>query len=91
LDHLVDLGLGSIEVGGRRLTNAPVDRITGEPLHLKIVRPVVYRVGTDRDDDDGRMPRGDDGRPNSFLAAPTNSEGPPLDGDWVIWSTVRSD
>lgn len=80
------------ELAPRWLPSVPGDRITGKPLRFKLVddRPVVYSLGTDRDDDDGRMPRGDDGQPNGFLAAPTNTEGQPLDGDWVIWSSVES-
>jgi hypothetical protein len=76
------------------LPHLPVDRITGGPLHYKIVddRPLVYSVGADRDDDSGRVPAGDDGEPDVILASPFYSGPKPPsdsshDGDWVIWST----
>lgn len=81
------------ELAPRYLPQMPVDRITGEPLHYKVVddRPLVYSVGADGDDDAGSVPREDDGKPNSYLASPANMFGTPIDGDWVIWSTVESE
>jgi hypothetical protein len=77
------------------LPRLPVDQITGQPLHYKIVddRPIVYSVGADRDDDGGRPPLGEDGHPNPYLASVYFwSRKPNIDsdhdGDWVIWSTV---
>lgn len=87
----------------RWLPEVPVDRINGGPLHYKIVddRPVVYSVGVDRDDDAGRAPSADqvDANPSfakPSLASPHSFDYKPVtdaehDGDWVIWSTVRSE
>jgi hypothetical protein len=84
------------DLSPRWLPSVPVDRITGEPLHYKIVddRPVVYSVGIDRDDDGGRVPIGEDGEPNPHLASLFFAESKPaVDpahvGDWVIWSTQK--
>lgn len=81
------------ELTPRWLPAVPVDRITGRPLTYVIVndRSMVYSVGADQDDDRGRVPLEDDGRPNAYLASPTNMRGVPNDGDWVIWSTVTSE
>jgi hypothetical protein len=77
------------------LPRLPVDRITGGPLHYKIVnvRPLVYSVGADRDDDGGRAPVGEDGQTNEDLASVYFWDGKPNadpahDGDWIIWSAV---
>jgi hypothetical protein len=78
------------ELSPRWLPKLPADRMTGQPLHYQIInnRPVVYSVGADRDDDEGRAPTDDDGRPSAYLASPATMFGSPFDGDWVIWSTV---
>jgi hypothetical protein len=80
------------ELSPRWLPEVPVDRITGEPLHYKIVdgRPVVYSVGVDGDDDGGKIPRGGNG---AELASAIQFRLEPQtdathDGDWVIWSTA---
>jgi hypothetical protein len=85
------------ELSPRWLPSVPVDRITGEPLHYKIVddRPVVYSVGIDRDDDGGRAPLDGAGKADEELASPNSlpnekSSVKPNDGDWIIWSTVPS-
>jgi hypothetical protein len=82
------------ELSPRWLPEVPVDRITGKPLHYKVVdqRPVIYSVGVDRDDDGGRAPLGDDGEATPELASPLHFQVEPStdsthDGDWVIWST----
>ncbi len=61
------------ELSPRWLPEVPVDRITGESLHYKIVnnRPVVYSVGVDRDDDAGRVPSGDQEQPNPSFVQPS--------------------
>ncbi len=68
------------------LPKLPVDSITGNPLHYKIVddRPVVYSEGPDRDDDDGRPP---DEEPGFNASMPTSTSRAP-DGDWIIWQTA---
>jgi hypothetical protein len=60
----------------------PVDRITGEALHYRIVdgKPLVYSVGTDRKDDGGRLPQDFHRWPDPRSAAMRNA-----DGDWVIY------
>jgi hypothetical protein len=83
------------ELSPRWLPSLPVDRITGDPLHYKIVddRPVVYSVGINKVDEGGRVPFDSDGKPNAALAAPTSLSTEERseklsDGDWVIWSTL---
>ncbi len=68
------------------LPKLPVDSITGNPLHYKIVddRPVVYSEGPDRDDDHGRPP---DEEPGFNVSMPTSTSRAP-DGDWIIWQTA---
>ena len=60
------------ELSPRWLPAVPMDPITGTPLGYTVVddRPVVYSVGVDRDDDGGRIPLGEDGKPNAEFAAP---------------------
>jgi hypothetical protein len=74
------------------LPQLPVDRITGGPLHYKVVddRPVVYSVGADKVDNGGQIPLEDNGTPNTILVAPLNMVGTPFGGDWVIWSTATN-
>jgi hypothetical protein len=70
------------------LPEVSVDRITGEPLHYKIVddRPLVYSVGLDGDDDNGRSIPKHDG-----VFIPWNpSDKNPENGDWVLWSMAKS-
>jgi hypothetical protein len=86
------------ELSPRWLPNVPIDRITGDSLGYKIVngRPVVYSVGVDRDDDGGRVPRGNGGNSDVDLASPIHFQPRPVvgaehDGDWVIWSMAGRD
>jgi hypothetical protein len=76
------------ELSPQWLPQLPVDAITGQPLHYKVVddRPVVYSVGADGDDDGGRRVT-DDSALTLVPKAPTGST--PDDGDWVIWSTGK--
>jgi hypothetical protein len=78
------------ELSPRWLPALPVDRITGEPLRLKIVddRPIVYSAGIDTDDDGGRLPESckEDGA--EIQVGPPDAANK-YDGDWVIWSTVK--
>ncbi|HVT28990.1 MAG TPA: hypothetical protein VHE81_13325 [Lacipirellulaceae bacterium] len=78
------------ELSPRWLPAVPVDPITGKSLHYKVVndRPIVYSVGTDGDDDGGRIPRDDAGKTDVSLATPACS--PPTDGDWVLWTTFKN-
>ncbi|HEX5471420.1 MAG TPA: hypothetical protein VFW73_06015, partial [Lacipirellulaceae bacterium] len=78
------------ELSPRWLSTVPVDPITGKPLHYKVVndRPLVYSVGTDGDDDGGRIPIDRDGKPNVVLATPAATS--TTDGDWVLWTTEKS-
>ncbi len=77
------------ELSPRWLPEVPVDRFTGGPLRYKIVadRPIVYSVGADKDDDQGRVPSDEFGRRSAYLASPSAR----FDGDWVIWSTVAAE
>ncbi|NOY40243.1 MAG: hypothetical protein GXP26_00200 [Planctomycetes bacterium] len=83
-----------------RLPGVPVDRLSGGPLGYRIVegQPIVYSVGVDGDDDQGRPPMVF-GTPTPLNAAPNDvlsinrplRTNPHYDGDWVIWSTVKGD
>jgi hypothetical protein len=87
------------ELAPHWLPALPVDRITGKPLHLRVLddRVLVYSEGVDRDDDGGRLPPGHAGNhetPAADFAAPIFWTGDPTtefanDGDWVIWSTTK--
>ncbi len=71
------------------LPQVPADRITGGPLHYRIVdtKALVYSVGADRDDDEGRPARKRSGEPEPTLAARWHmSAGTAPDGDWVLYS-----
>ncbi len=76
----------------RYLPAAPLDRITGHPLHYRMVNgaPLVYSAGADRDDDGGRLAayRGQTLSPDAAarwgLASASS-----LDGDWVIYGWRR--
>ncbi len=77
------------ELSPRWSPAVPVDPITGKPLHYKVVndRPIVYSVGTDGDDDGGRIPLDDNGQPDVHRATPLCN--PAADGDWVLWTTAH--
>jgi len=87
------------ELSPRWLPEAPVDPLTGKPLHYKIVddRPLVYSVGIDGDDDGGRLAKNKDGESHPEYAEPNyHSDRKDLgdsekDGDWVLWTTAKSD
>ena len=68
------------ELSPQFLPQVPVDRISGKPLHFKVVndRPLVYSEGPDGDDDGGHAIEGE--------VAPVPAQS--ADGDWVIWSTA---
>jgi hypothetical protein len=73
------------ELTPQYLPQVPVDRISGKPLHYKIVddRPVIYSPGPDGDNDDGRAIKDD----LQVLQLPNSA---PADGDWMIWTTANS-
>jgi hypothetical protein len=68
------------------LPEVPIDRITGAPVRYGRVdgRPVVYSVGPDRKDDNGREP--DPPKRAGYWDA--NPEVMP-DGDWVLYTTLK--
>jgi hypothetical protein len=69
----------------------PPDRFDGRPLRYRLIdgRPLVYSVGSDRDDDEGRPPAGAAGRYDLRLAGFVGREGESArDGDWVLWSST---
>lgn len=76
------------ELSPQFLPRVPVDPITGKALHFKIVddRPVVYSVGADGDDDNGRPVAGEI-ESSLPLSIPDGST--PPDGDWVLWSLTK--
>jgi hypothetical protein len=77
------------ELAPQWLPEVPVDRITGQPLHYKIVddKPLVYSVGLDGDDDNGRAVPGEKG---VWLPWTPLKKDPPEDGDWILWTTANS-
>jgi hypothetical protein len=66
------------------LPKVPADRITGEPVRYRLVggQPLIYSVGVDRKDDEGR-PSAD---PQAAALWGTNLRRLP-DGDWVLYPT----
>ena len=67
------------------LPEVPPDRFDGSPVRYALIdgKPVVYSIGTDRDDDGGRA---------AVLADGTRDDNvkrlyghPPVDGDWILW------
>ncbi|GAB4186147.1 MAG: hypothetical protein Kow00105_00570 [Phycisphaeraceae bacterium] len=82
----------------RYLPAVPVDRLTGKPVRYKVTDagPVVYSVGVDGDDDGGRPPIGENGKPDNQSAGPrSHAFGPPAgdepDGDWLLWPMPEDD
>jgi hypothetical protein len=71
------------------LPAVPVDRVTGQPLHYKVVddQPLIYSVGLDGDDDNGRPVPNEKG---IILPWTAPRDAKPEDGDWVIWTTAKS-
>lgn len=70
------------------LNEIPADRVTGDPVHYRIVngKPLVYSVGQDRKDDGGRPHFWRDGLPAWELAADLN-----VDGDWVLYPVASKE
>ncbi|NOZ40115.1 MAG: hypothetical protein GXP24_07805, partial [Planctomycetes bacterium] len=82
----------------RWLPELPVDRINGGPLRYRVSEEgvVVYSLGTDTDDDQGRPPLEGSARYDVFSPSPITaglapSEVRKRDGDWVIWSTLKKE
>ena len=70
------------------LPEVPVDRINGGPLGYRIVdgKPLVYSLGVDRDDDQGRLPANWESTLRRYvIGPPSNDPTTADDGDWVIW------
>jgi hypothetical protein len=72
----------------------PLDRFTGAPLNyaLRDGAPVLWSVGADRKNDNGRAPPADKDMTSRWLAADEIAArladpqaGPCYDGDWVLW------
>jgi len=68
------------------LREVPLDRITGAPIHYRIVsgRPLLYSVGADRKDDNGQYEL--NSQQAGFWAA---GDGDIPKGDWVLYPTVE--
>ncbi|MEM6329894.1 MAG: hypothetical protein AAF790_06565 [Planctomycetota bacterium] len=81
----------------RWLPTLPVDRINGTPLRYRVVdgRPLVYSLGVDADDDNGRPSEEYREQPWAHRVGPprpekTDQSGKhPHDGDWVVWSLAE--
>lgn len=82
------------------LPSIPTDRLTGEPVRYRVKDggPIVYSLGVDGDDDNGRVPPEDEnGRGGNYNAGPENFGAtnrhthPALDGDWVLWPVPYED
>jgi hypothetical protein len=76
------------ELAPKWLPEVPVDRVTGQPLHYRIVddHPLIYSVGLDGDDDNGRPVPNEKGITLPWTA-PRDAK--TEDGDWVIWTTAK--
>ncbi|MCI0629346.1 MAG: hypothetical protein L0Y44_01680 [Phycisphaerales bacterium] len=59
------------ELAPALLPQVPVDRFDGQPIRYRLIdgKPLIYSVGSDRDDDAGQPPREADGSPNNQSAA----------------------
>ncbi len=78
------------QLSPRWLPELPIDRINGGPLGYLVSEEgvVVYSLGTDADDDQGRPP---EGTARYEVGPPSPStDGIRDDGDWVIWSTLKT-
>jgi hypothetical protein len=77
------------------LPSVPSDRITGEPVHYRIVdeQPIVYSVGVDRKDDGGRPPKIVGNRSAVNDAAKWNIPKGQFvpDGDWILYPQTKFD
>jgi len=79
------------------LPEVPADRITGDPVRLRILdsRPLVYSVGADRKDDGGRPARAKNSQTSRYLAesqiaAVWDAKPDSIpDGDWVLYPTLK--
>ena len=70
------------------LPAVPHDCFDGGRLRYRLTggRPVLYSVGADRDDDEGRPARDAGGRYDPVRASLVDDEGEPVtDGDWILW------
>lgn len=78
------------------LPAVPPDRFDGQPLRYALIdgAPVLYSIGSDRDDDGGRPPLAKKtGRPDYYAAQrwlpplkrPDGSREEVPDGDWILW------
>jgi hypothetical protein len=73
------------------LPSVPPDRFDGNPLRYRLVdgKPLVYSVGSDRNDDEGRAPRNKAGRGDPRRARLVSRDGEEaVDGDWVLWRST---
>jgi hypothetical protein len=79
------------------LPEVPADRITGDPVRVRIVNshPLVYSVGADRKDDGGRPARARNSQGGRYLAESeiaavwdATPDSIP-DGDWVLYPTLK--
>lgn len=79
------------EIPRELLPSIPTDPFTGSPIGYRLVdgRPLVYSVGADRDDDNGRGAQLRGGDPDPRASEWANDTRPPPDGDWLLWPSPR--
>ncbi|MCZ6851752.1 MAG: hypothetical protein O7F17_08935 [Planctomycetota bacterium] len=73
------------------LPAVPPDRFDGRPLRYRLIdgKPLLYSIGSDRDDDGGRPPLDRRGRLTPKLGARVVEDpAKAVDGDWVLWPPV---
>ena len=72
----------------------PIDAINGGPLRMSLLQnqPIIYGLGIDGDDDNGRVPTGSLSV-HGFLYVPRAPDpATDIDGDWVLWGkTIARD
>ena len=95
------------ELAPQLLPQVPPDRYDGRSIKYRVIdgQPLLYSVGADRKDDNGRLPEPKDLGPNvpdrraranalarAWLPPPEPNRPPgaaPPDGDWVLWPPVE--
>ncbi len=73
------------------LPAVPPDRFDGRPMRYRLIdgKPLLYSIGSYRDDDGGRPPLDRRGRLTPKLAAlVVEDPAKAADGDWVLWPPV---
>ncbi len=83
-----------VELTPTFIPSVPLDRFDGAPLRYRLVagQPLLYSVGVDGDDDQGRVPAGREGneRARRWGASPSRAgqSTSETDGDWQLFPPV---